>query len=745
MPAFLAELRADLMTRWLTRAGWKTMLAAAPKPELEQVVLRIAVPLIATLWLCGDFALHGHLDSGKAHGLIFAVAFLAFAVGMLLLLLCTAQQGRIVVVRRVIGMIADNAANSYFMFVVGEGGAIVFGVYLFVTFGNGFRYGRKYLHVSQALSLLGFGIVLLVSPFWSQHPWIGAGMMLAMLVLPFYVGVLAQRITEAKLRADEANAAKGRFLANVSHEMRTPLNGVIAMSDLLRETSMSESQREIVETLSTSAQLALAQIEDVLDMGKIEAGRIEIRAQPFMLGKLLTDIVKVVLPQARYKGLTVTTEIDPATSGGFIGDPHHLRQVLLNLLSNAVKFTESGTVTLRAHLRDRANNVGIVRIEVEDTGIGIPPEKQAKIFDPFTQADDSITRVYGGTGLGTTIARQLAGLMGGEIGVTSTPGEGSLFWVELPLPVAPPESKFTEELANAVAVATRNAPAPATQVVGTAAGAKVHKIRGARVLVAEDNPTNQRVTQLVLESGGHVPVIVGNGDEALDALEEGGFDIALFDLSMPVVSGLEALKLYRFAAEAPIPVLILSANVTAEIIGECMAAGAAEFVAKPVRASVLLDAIDRHLADGASTRVQGGVPQRAEERPALTVVDTPPLEARVVAELAGLSKDPTFVERLVRGFRSDCERLIGDIASGLASRNYEAVKDAAHALKGGAGSVGAALLVQFAVRLEKSSHETLRLRASALSEEGRSLADRTFAALDAHLATREARPRSSTP
>ncbi len=745
MPAFLAELRADLMTRWLTRAGWKTMLAAAPKPELEQVLLRIGVPLLATLWLCGDFLIHGELDPGEEHGLIFAVGFLAFAVGMLLLLLATKQQGRIVVVRRVIGMIADNAANSYFMFVVGEGGAIVFGVYLFVTFGNGFRYGRKYLHVSQVLSLVGFGIVLLVSPFWTLHPWIGAGMMLALLVLPFYVGVLAQRITEAKRRADEANAAKGRFLANVSHEMRTPLNGVIAMSDLLRETSMSESQREIVETLSTSAQLALAQIEDVLDMGKIEAGRIEIRAQPFMLGKLLTDIVKVVLPQARYKGLTVTTEIDPAASGGFIGDPHHLRQVLLNLLSNAVKFTEHGTVTLRAQLRDRANDVGIVRIEVQDTGIGIPAEKQARIFDPFTQADDSITRVYGGTGLGTTIARQLASLMGGEIGVESTPGEGSLFWVELPLPVAPPESKFTEELAAAVAVATRNAPAPASQVAAAAAGAKVHKIRGARVLVAEDNPTNQRVTQLILESGGHVPVIVGNGDEALDALEEGGFDIALLDLSMPVVSGLEALKLYQFATAAPIPVLILSANVTAEIIGECMAAGAAEFVAKPVRASVLLDAIDRHLAEGTSTRARTGAPPRADERPSLTVVDTPPLEARIVAELAGLSKDPTFVERLVRGFRSDCERLVGDIASGLASRNYEAVKDAAHALKGGAGSVGAALLVQFAVRLEKSSHESLRLRATALSEEARSLADRTFAALDEHLSTRSAQPRSSTP
>ena len=480
-------------------------------------------------------------------------------------------------------------------------------------------------------------------------------------------------------------------------------------------------------------------------MGKIEAGRIEIRTQPFMLGKLLTDVVKVVLPQARYKGLTVTTEIEPAVSGGFVGDPHHLRQVLLNLLSNAVKFTESGGVTLRARLRDRANDVGIVRIEVQDTGIGIPAEKQATIFEPFTQADDSITRVYGGTGLGTTIARQLAGLMGGEIGVVSNPGEGSVFWVELPLPVAPPESKFTEELAAAVAVATRNAPTAPTQFVASAAGAKVHKIRGARVLVAEDNPTNQRVTQLILESGGHVPVIVGNGDEALDALEEGGFDIALLDLSMPVVSGLEALKLYRFAAEAPIPVLILSANVTTEIIAECMGAGAAEFVAKPVRASVLLDAIDRHLAEEASTRGRTATPARADERPSLTVVDTPPLEARVVAELSGLSKDPTFVERLVRGFRSDCDRLVGDIASGLASRNYEAVKDAAHALKGGAGSVGAALLVQFAIRLEKSSHETLRLRASALSEEARVLADRTFAALDEHLAKREPLPRSSTP
>ena len=188
------------------------------------------------------------------------------------------------------------------MLVMGEGGAVVVGVYLFITFGNGFRFGRLYLHVCQALSLIGFSVVLIYSDFWSHHIAVGVGFLVAMIVLPFYVGVLAERITEAKRRADEANAAKGRFLANVSHEMRTPLNGVIAMTDLLRETLLAASQREIVETLSTSAQLALAQIEEILDAAKIEAGRVHLESRPFDLGKLLTNAVKVVLLKRDTRG-----------------------------------------------------------------------------------------------------------------------------------------------------------------------------------------------------------------------------------------------------------------------------------------------------------------------------------------------------------------------------------------------------------------------------------------------------------
>ncbi|MEO8344435.1 MAG: ATP-binding protein [Betaproteobacteria bacterium] len=731
-------LPESVRKRWFNLEVLRALVAAAPRPELEQSLLRVAIPALAAIWLLGDLLITRDLAPGEWHGLWVALGFLCFAVVITVHILTIGDRHhRITVARRFLGIVADNVVNTYFMLVMGEGGAVVVGVYLFVTFGNGFRFGRFYLHVCQGLSLVGFSVVLFYSNFWSHHVAVGVGFLVAMIVLPFYVGVLAERITEAKRRADDANAAKGRFLANVSHEMRTPLNGVIAMTDLLRETLLAASQREIVETLSISAQLALAQIEEILDAAKIEAGRIHLEARPFDLGKLLTNAVKVVLPQARYKGLVVNTEVSLETGAWFTGDAHHLRQVLLNLLSNAVKFTEQGEITLRARVSDTTNNVAMIRVEVQDTGIGIPQSKQASIFEAFAQADDSVTRVYGGTGLGTTIARQLVTLMGGQLGVRSVEGVGSTFWLDVPLPITEPAGiDLVEELASA-----RRVTVPA-HALKAGQGATVHKIRGARVLVAEDNPTNQRVTQMILESGGHVATIVCNGEDALDALERANFDIALFDLSMPVVSGLEALKLYRFTASNPIPVIILSANVTTEAIGECQRAGAAEFVAKPVRASLLLDSIERNLADRAETQAVTP-PTRSEERPSFSVVDIPPLDPVVLAELQNFSSDPTFVERLIRGFRSDCERLTAQLGEGLAARKYEAVKDAAHALRGGAGSVGATQLMQFATRVDKATHETMRLKALAWSEELGQVVERTLNALDTHLESIQQKQQSS--
>jgi two-component system sensor histidine kinase RpfC len=270
---------------------------------------------------------------------------------------------------------------------------------------------------------------------------------------------------------------------------------------------------------------------------------------------------------------------------------------------------------------------------------------------------------------------------------------------------------------------------------------KVTKLRGARILVAEDNPTNQRVTQLILESGGHRVTIVDNGEAALDALELGSYDLALFDLSMPVVSGLEALKLYKFTTSKPIPVLILSANVTTEIIADCQTAGCAEFIPKPIRATILLDAIERHLAERADA-IALTAPPKVDDRPTLTVVDTPLIEYAVLEDLGKLSTDPTFVERLVRGFRSDSDRLVKAIGDALAARRYQDAKDAAHALKGGAGSVGATQLVQFAVRLEKATHDILRTKAASLIEELGAASTATNVALEKHLEERRRKSNS---
>ena len=504
--------------------------------------------------------------------------------------------------------------------------------------------------------------------------------------------------------------------------MRTPLNVVIAMADILRETTLNASQREIVETMTTSAQLLLAQIEDVLDLSKIEAGRVHIEQKPFNLARLLTSATKIILPQARYKGLEIRTELALEDGAWFAGDAHHLNQVILNLLSNAVKFTERGHVTLSARVVDRAENKRRIHIEVQDTGIGISPSKQVAIFEPFTQADDSVTRIYGGTGLGTTIARHLIGLMGGTIGLERALGQGSSFWMELELDAAQPQGL---DLTDPLSAATKASAAAQTLA------ANVRRIRGARILVAEDNPTNQRVAQMILESGSHEVTIVENGEAALDALERDRFDLALFDLSMPVVSGLQALKLYRFTTPKPIPILILSANVTTEVMAECEQAGAAEFIPKPLRASHLLDAIERHLAVEAS--LVSAPPVKVDEKPQLAVVDTPVIEIEVLKDLCKLSSDPTFVERLLTGFRADTDRLVREISTALSERKYDAVKDLAHALKGGAASVGATQLTQFAKRLEKTPPDMLRMKAAQWIEQLLKVSQTSLDLLDRHV------------
>jgi two-component system sensor histidine kinase RpfC len=314
-------------------------------------------------------------------------------------------------------------------------GAPWYGVYLWVTLGNGFRYGEKYLYVSGMASLAGFGVVVFTTPYWATHQELAVGLTVTLLVIPAYSAILIRRLSEARQRADSASRAKSDFLSRMSHEIRTPLNGILGMTDLLRSRPLAVEDREYVETIHASGKMLAHQIDEILDLSKIEAGQLTLEYLDFDLHALINTTLRIFEPKAHGKRLQLQETINPATPFSLYGDPHKLRQIIINLVGNAVKFTDQGFVTLRVYPREQSDGRVTLRFEVADSGNGIPEDRLQSIFRPFAQADSSISRSYGGTGLGTTICKHLVELMGGTIGVQSSLNVGTTFWFDLPFTV----------------------------------------------------------------------------------------------------------------------------------------------------------------------------------------------------------------------------------------------------------------------------------------------------------------------
>ncbi len=393
-------------------------LAARPDTEHEQAIVRLFNIVALGLYLLPEILDH------------YAVWLTSFAAGVALLAAIFLRPGESPA-RRTLGAVADVAIVTFCLVQFGDRGAPLFLVFLWITLANGFRFGAKYLLITLALSVAGFSAALALGDFWIANRALGIGLLVGLIALSLYVTKLVKQLFEALARAKAANEAKRRFISVVSHEMRTPLNAIIGMADLLRDTPLTREQADMLQTLRGSSRIMLGLVEDVLDFSKIEAGKVSLEKLDFDLHALVNSTCRILAAQAAPKGVDFVVSIMPEVPHALRGDPHYLRQVLINLAGNAVKFTERGSVTVHVSAQGETDTTVRLKFSVRDTGIGIAPEAQARIFDSFTQADQSTTRRFGGTGLGTTIAKQLVELMGGRIGVESAVGLGSTFWCEL--------------------------------------------------------------------------------------------------------------------------------------------------------------------------------------------------------------------------------------------------------------------------------------------------------------------------
>ena len=703
------------------------------------------------------------------------------------------------VIFRLVTAAGDNITLAVGMIIGGRAGDPLFFIFLWVAFGNGIRYGINYLILSSCLSFICFSFVVYFTPTWNSSEVIvkSIGLLFSLIILPIYVIKLLGRLTEALEEAREANRLKQMFIANMNHELRTPLNSIIQLTDLIKTYDIRQEAYRLLSMVGSSANALLDVVNRILDISKMEAGEYVLIEHEFNMPVLLHDIYNIISPQCYKKNLKLNFLIDPATAADYYGASEQISQVIVNLLGNAVKFTDSGQVSFSIRVKEKRYDRDFLEILVMDTGIGIPEEFKPHIFKPFAQADQSITRRYGGTGLGITITRQLVTALRGTVQLDSKEGVGTIFKVTLPVKKlktvkTSPVIQHNEELqqlivyslsgtSNSVDFKTicnaynlevcgenelqhklnlyekqdfpdkagilfmdydetvkpgldldklagldmpmvcidRNKPGDRTYngvVIPIPSSSDVDSIRAAlmiaalftlsdhrlsdelressrvfNILVAEDDQTLQLINQTLFDKVGHKLTLADNGAQALELLQDRKYDIAILDLHMPELSGIEVAQMYYASCtDNRTPLVLLTADNTELAMNEAREAGFAEILSKPIRPAVLLEHIYRILghhdsateADTASVNYQDS-PQDESDY----LVDMKTIES--LFETTGYLQ----LKQILDGYDKDTVARIGELESNIRGGNYHSYRDILHALIGSAGAVGATSLV----------------------------------------------------
>ncbi len=579
--------------------------------------------------------------------------------------------------------IIDPLMLSAWLLLMGPGASLFVCFYLFTILGFGFRIGISAMRLCQAASLIGFAAVVILSPVWHVYPLVGLSDAVFLIVVPLYAAGLIKKLHAARADAERESMAKSQLLANVSHELRTPLSGIVSSAQLLEtETSDPDVARRAGSILQLSAELN-AEIDNLLDSAKYHADEIVLQNNAFGLVEVMDDLKLALGPTALVKDIDLHIRLDPRIHESVLGDAHYLTSVLMNLGSNALKFTEAGRVDINVDLRDESETTYSMTFRVKDTGIGIAPEFHERIFDPFYQVSSGTTRKFGGTGLGTSIARQIITLMGGELRLESEPGKGSCFWFEV-------------DMAKAATV-------PEVAVEETAPTRIVHD---KRILVADDNVTNLILTKELLRKDGHTVVTARSGTEALECLNVMEFDAVILDFNMADMDGAQVLQLYQFGKIHTAPTFFLTADTTKATSDKLSDIGAAGVLHKPVT----FEKLRRALADvfGGEAGVASSMdalPRKAAQEavplspPQLKVVPDAFIDEHALDALREISESPEFLVEVLSAGISDMESQSADLIAAIDAGDIDAVRSHAHALKGVCLNMGAVRLAALASRL----------------------------------------------